>query len=95
MYQNHALVTGIPTVYPTPASLRHALAADGLTTLVAGLALDQGGIAIRAAQLLSWLCTDENVLLAYRLPNTVMLIHMHALKPLSRLLNPEPNYSFQ
>ena len=46
--------------------------------------------ATKAAQLLSWLCTDKDILVAARLPNTVTLLHMQALKHFSRLLDPEP-----
>ena len=61
----------------------------GMTTLVAGLALDRH-IASRSAQILSWLCLDRKIPLASRLEYTALLSRMSGLKYLAGGLNPRP-----
>ena len=54
----------------------------GMTTLVAGLAIDRH-IASRSAQILFWLCLDRKVPLASRLEYTALLSRMSGLKYLA------------
>ena len=82
----------MPHMPPNPSGLRHAVDADILPTLVAALALDKG-TAIRAARLLSWLCTDEHMPLPTRLHVTALLANTAALNHLSALIDPEPKMS--